>query len=176
MYKVFPTIANRADRSYGPSPPSHRPCHAWHGNRVTSAHPDDVGVSADGNASAPPPGRLRCAAGGQHLSIARVCVLRAPPLRKAAGLPPPLIFYYVVTARPPPPLTPFGTVTSHFSEVAISYSPAMHRSSVMSPYSMQPKADGEAIYLYIERIFLHFIEINDKPILPHYSIFTKDWL
>jgi hypothetical protein len=51
----------------GPHPPDFtphgpQPCQAWHSYRVTSAHHEEVGVSADGHASAPPPGPppLRC--------------------------------------------------------------------------------------------------------------------
>jgi hypothetical protein len=35
------------------TPPSSQPCQAWHGYRVTNAHHVEVGVSADGHASAP---------------------------------------------------------------------------------------------------------------------------
>jgi hypothetical protein len=38
------------------TPPSPQSCHAWHGYRVTSAHFEEVGVNADGHASAPPSG------------------------------------------------------------------------------------------------------------------------
>jgi hypothetical protein len=45
-------------------------CKAWHGYRVTSAHQVEVGVSAGGLVSAPPPlrGRQRCAASGRLIA------------------------------------------------------------------------------------------------------------
>jgi hypothetical protein len=50
----FPTLDNRVDRSYRLTPPNPLTCQAWHGNRVTIAHHEEVGVSADGHTSAPP--------------------------------------------------------------------------------------------------------------------------
>jgi hypothetical protein len=53
------------------TPPRPQPYQAWHGYRVTSAHHEEVGVSADGSASAPHPGVRgcrRCAAGGRRVS------------------------------------------------------------------------------------------------------------
>jgi hypothetical protein len=38
----------------GFTPPSPQPCTGWHGYRVTGAHHEDVGMSADGHAKAPP--------------------------------------------------------------------------------------------------------------------------
>jgi hypothetical protein len=54
MYMAFPTSTNPADRNFRLTPPGLLPCEAWHGNRATIAHHEEVGVSADGPRSAPP--------------------------------------------------------------------------------------------------------------------------
>jgi hypothetical protein len=52
---AFPTFADRADGTHRLNPPSPLPCKASYGNRVTGAlHEDEVRVSADRPASAPP--------------------------------------------------------------------------------------------------------------------------
>jgi hypothetical protein len=51
-YKAFPTTIGPADHSCWLTPPSPLPCHTGHGHGVTSSHHEEVGVSADGNASA----------------------------------------------------------------------------------------------------------------------------
>jgi hypothetical protein len=51
-----PKAVDRADRSCRLIPPYYLPCSAWHGKAVTSAHHEDVGLSPDGHASAPPSG------------------------------------------------------------------------------------------------------------------------
>jgi hypothetical protein len=56
----FLTVVDRANRKCRIHPPSPQPCTAWHGYRVSNAHHEEVGVSADWLASAPPSG----AAGG----------------------------------------------------------------------------------------------------------------
>jgi hypothetical protein len=40
----------------GVTPPSPKPYQAWHGYRITMAHHEEVGVSANGPAGAPPSG------------------------------------------------------------------------------------------------------------------------
>jgi hypothetical protein len=52
----FPISNDRVDRSCRLTSPSPLPCHAWHGNRVTNSHHEEVGVSVDVHASAPPSG------------------------------------------------------------------------------------------------------------------------
>jgi hypothetical protein len=49
------------------TPPSPQPCQAWFGYRVTMAHHEEVGVSADGRTCerCPLRGRRRCVAGGR---------------------------------------------------------------------------------------------------------------
>jgi hypothetical protein len=59
--KALRTEASRHLRIRGSQPPDFIPlcpqsCHAWHGYRVTIAYHEEVGVSADGLASAPPSG------------------------------------------------------------------------------------------------------------------------
>jgi hypothetical protein len=58
MYKAFLTVVDHTDRSRRLTPPSPLPFQAKHGNRVTNAHHEEVGVSANGHASAPLRGRL----------------------------------------------------------------------------------------------------------------------
>jgi hypothetical protein len=53
MYMAFPTDVDPADRRCRLTPPSPLPCQAQHGNRVTNAHREEVGLGADGRASAP---------------------------------------------------------------------------------------------------------------------------
>jgi hypothetical protein len=63
----FSITANHMDCKYRLTPPSPLPRHEWHGYGVTSAHHEEVGVSADGHASAPPlRGRRHCAACGRQ--------------------------------------------------------------------------------------------------------------
>jgi hypothetical protein len=59
---AFPTAANnRADRGCRLTPPNPLPCQAWHCNKVTIAHHEEAGVSADGRASALPSGAVAAA-------------------------------------------------------------------------------------------------------------------
>jgi hypothetical protein len=59
-------LVDRADHNCRLTPPSPRPCQAWHGNRVTGVHHKEVGLSADGLASAPP---SWAAAGRLHVEV-----------------------------------------------------------------------------------------------------------
>jgi hypothetical protein len=53
----------------GFTPPSPQPCHAWRGYMDNNAHHEEVGVSADGHASAPPPGaQLQSSPSNGHLA------------------------------------------------------------------------------------------------------------
>jgi hypothetical protein len=66
LYMAFLATEARTDCSFRLTPPSPLLCQALHGNKVTNAHHEKGGVSADGHASAPPlPGRRGCAAGGR---------------------------------------------------------------------------------------------------------------
>jgi hypothetical protein len=52
-YMAFPAAFYCAHRNFWPTPPNPLPCHACHGNKITSAHHEEVGASADGPVSAP---------------------------------------------------------------------------------------------------------------------------
>jgi hypothetical protein len=67
----FSTIGDSVDRNCRLAPPSTLPREAWHGYMVTIAHHEEVGVSADGHAGAPPSG---AAAAGPPTGAVRVCV------------------------------------------------------------------------------------------------------
>jgi hypothetical protein len=56
----------------GFTPPSPQLCHIWHACKFTIAHHEEVGVSADGPASAPPSG----AAADAPVAGADVCSMR----------------------------------------------------------------------------------------------------
>jgi hypothetical protein len=50
-----PTLLIARMRAARFTPPSSQPCQAWHGYRATNTtHHEEIGVSADGHASAPP--------------------------------------------------------------------------------------------------------------------------
>jgi hypothetical protein len=52
---AFPIVGDRTyQNSFRLTPPRPQPCQVWHGNRVTNAQHEEVGVSADGLASASP--------------------------------------------------------------------------------------------------------------------------
>jgi hypothetical protein len=51
---AFPTDDGLKDRNCRLTPPSPLPCHAWHSYKVTITYHEEVGVSADGHASATP--------------------------------------------------------------------------------------------------------------------------
>jgi hypothetical protein len=57
----FLITCDPVDRYYRLIPPSFLPCKAWHENRVTIAHHEEVGVSADGYASGNPSGATAAA-------------------------------------------------------------------------------------------------------------------
>jgi hypothetical protein len=51
---AFPTTVDPTDRNSRLTSPSPLLFQALHGNRVTIAHHDEVGMNADGHESAPP--------------------------------------------------------------------------------------------------------------------------